>query len=84
MLAAAEKLLPRHGILFLYGPFLRGGKAATDSDRQFDQTLRNQDPAWGLRDVNDVADAARSRCLHLLDRFDMPAGNLSLVFGRLA
>ncbi len=84
MLAAAEKLLPRHGILFLYGPFLRGGKAATDSDRQFDQTLRNQDPAWGLRDVKDVADAARSRCLHLLDRFDMPAGNLSLVFGRLA
>jgi len=84
MLAAAEKLLPRHGILFLYGPFLRGGEAATDSDRQFDQTLRNQDPAWGLRDVKDVADAARSRCLHLLDRFDMPAGNLSLVFGRLA
>ena len=84
MLAAAEKLLPRHGILFLYGPFLRGGERATDSDRQFDQTLRNQDPAWGLRDVKDVADAARSRCLHLLDRFDMPAGNLSLVFGRLA
>jgi len=84
MLAAAEKLLPRHGILFLYGPFLRGGEAVTDSDRQFDQTLRNQDAAWGLRDLKDVSDAARSRSLHLLDRFDMPAGNLSLVFGPLA
>ena len=83
MLSAAGKLLPPQGILFLYGPFLREGAPATDSDRQFDQNLRNRDPAWGLRDVEDVINAALARGLRLSHKFDMPAGNLSLVFSPL-
>jgi len=83
MLSAAGKLLPRQGILFLYGPFLREGEPATDSDCQFDQNLRSRDPAWGLRDLEDVVNAALARELRLLRKFDMPAGNLSLVFSPL-
>ena len=81
MLTAAGKLLPRQGILFLYGPFLREGIPATESDHQFDQSLRSRNAAWGLRNVEDVVVAARCKGLSLLHKFDMPAGNLSLVFG---
>ena len=81
MLTAAGKLLPRQGILFLYGPFLREGMPATESDHQFDESLRSRNSAWGLRNVEDVVVAARCKGLSLLHKFDMPAGNLSLVFG---
>ncbi len=82
LLAGAGRLLPGHGILFLYGPFLRGGQPASDSDRQFDENLRAQNPAWGLRDLDQVVGFAASCDLELAEQFDMPAGNLSLVFRR--
>jgi hypothetical protein len=79
-LAAAGRLLPAHGILFLYGPFLRNGEPATDSDAQFNDFLKGRDPAWGLRDLDQVAAAAKNHGLALFQRVDMPAGNLSLIF----
>ncbi len=80
LLAAAGKLLPAHGILFLYGPFLRNGEPATENDAQFDTFLKGRDPSWGLRDLDQVVDCAKSSGLALSQRVDMPAGNLSLIF----
>lgn len=80
LLAAAGRLLPAHGILFLYGPFLRDGKPATESDAQFHCFLKGRDPSWGLRDFDQVVAAAKNQGLALSRRVDMPAGNLSLIF----
>jgi hypothetical protein len=80
LLAAAGRLLPAHGLLFLYGPFLRNGEPATDSDAQFNDFLKGRDPAWGLRDLDHVVSAAKSHGLALFQQVDMPAGNLALIF----
>ncbi len=80
LLAAAGRLLPAHGILFLYGPFLRNGEPATDSDAQFDRFLKDRDPSWGLRDFDQVVASAKNHGLVLSQQVDMPAGNLSLIF----
>ncbi len=80
LLAAAGHMLPAHGILFLYGPFLRGGQPLSENDRQFDHSLRARDPSWGLRDLEHVIAEARSNGLELSRKMDMPAGNLSLIF----
>ncbi len=80
LLAAAGRLLPAHGILFLYGPFLRNGQAVSENDRQFDQSLRARNSSWGLRDLDQVIESAAANGLSLDRQFDMPAGNLSLIF----
>ena len=80
LLAAAGRLLPAQGILFLYGPFLRNGQAISKNDRQFDQSLRARNSSWGLRDLDQVIESAAANGLALDRQFDMPAGNLSLIF----
>ena len=80
MLAAAGRLLPANGILFLYGPYLRDGQPATESDAEFDQSLKARDPSWGLRDLDQVIAAAKVHGLELSQQVAMPVGNLSLIF----
>jgi hypothetical protein len=80
LLAAAGRLLPGNGILFLYGPFLRDGRPVTDNDGRFDQSLRARDASWGIRDLAEVTEAAAAHGLRLDKQVDMPAGNLSLIF----
>lgn len=80
LLAGAGRLLPAHGILFLYGPFLRAGRAVSERDAEFDRYLKSQDPSWGLRDFDQVVATAESYGLELYRAADMPANNLSLVF----
>ena len=80
LLAAAGRLLPANGILFLYGPYLRDGQPATESDAEFDQSLKARDPSWGLRDLDQVIAAAKVHGLELSQQVAMPVGNLSLIF----
>jgi Protein of unknown function (DUF938) len=82
LVAGAGHYLRRGGMLFLYGPFKRGGRHTAESNEAFDQSLRARDPAWGVRDVEDVAKLADGAGLSLLDVADMPANNLTLVFAR--
>jgi SAM-dependent methyltransferase len=80
----ARDVLPARGVLFLYGPYRRGGAHTAPSNAQFDVSLRAHDPQWGVRDVDDVAATALVRELALVDTVEMPANNLSLVFRRTA
>jgi hypothetical protein len=81
LLDGASHLLPRAGgILYLYGPYRRGGAHTAPSNEAFDRALREQDPSWGVRDVEEVVVAARTRGLQLVELTPMPANNLSLVF----
>ena len=81
LLAGAAPLLPQGAPLFLYGPFRRGGRHTAPSNGAFDRSLRSHDPAWGVRDLDDVA-AAAAEGFRLDRAIDMPANNLGVVFRR--
>ncbi len=80
LMAGAARLLKPGAFLFIYGPFMRDGQHNSEGNRQFHQALRVQDPALGLRDVNDVADCAAHHGLALEGIVEMPANNRSLIF----
>ena len=82
LMAGASRLLPPDGILYLYGPFKQGGHTSP-SNVAFDEALRAQNQAWGVRDLEDVVAAASTQHLTILETYQMPANNLSVVFQRL-
>jgi predicted RNA-binding protein with PUA-like domain len=67
-------------MLFLYGPFRRGGKHTADSNEAFDASLRRANPEWGVRDVEAVEKLAANAGLSLVEITEMPANNFTLVF----
>jgi SAM-dependent methyltransferase len=82
LFAGAARCLRADGRLFLYGPFKRGGKHTALSNAVFDSSLRDNDPEWGVRDVEALETLATSVDLKLIEIAEMPANNLILVFER--
>ena len=80
-MAGAGRLLPSEGILYLYGPFKQGGHTSS-SNLAFDEYLQAKDPDWGVRDLDEVVTAASMQHLTLVETYQMPANNLSVVFQR--
>ncbi len=70
------------GILHAYGPFMREGKHTSEGNVAFDASLRGQDSTWGIRDAEQVIEAAADNGFACLEQIAMPANNLSLVFAR--
>ena len=80
LIRGAGRILDAGAPLYLYGPFRQPAKALELSNAAFDKDLRNRDPRWGLRDLDEVAVCAGSFGF-VLDRVvDMPASNLSVIF----
>ena len=80
LMAGARRILPALGPLVLYGPFRIDGRHTAPSNDAFDLSLKSHDPAWGVRDLADVAAAARERGLDFVERAAMPANNFCVVF----
>jgi SAM-dependent methyltransferase len=76
----AGRVVPAGHVVLLYGPFRRFGRPTSESNARFDADLRDQDPTWGVRDLEAVSEAALARGFVLEDIVAMPANNLSLVF----
>ena len=83
LVAGAGRLLASEGVLYLYGPFRRDGRHTAASNAAFDQSLRAQDPAWGIRDLEAVAELAAAAGFGPTEAIEMPANNLSVVYRRL-
>jgi hypothetical protein len=82
LLAKAADSLAPGAPLFLYGPFLRAGVETAPSNLAFDADLRARNPAWGLRALEAVAEAAAPA--FTLERVvEMPANNLTVCLRRL-
>jgi SAM-dependent methyltransferase len=84
LMRGAARVLPRDGILFLYGPFKQGGQHTAPSNAEFDSSLRAQDARWGVRDLEAVTEIASAAGFAAPVVEEMPANNLSVVFRRLA
>jgi hypothetical protein len=78
---AATHLRPG-GHLFLYGPYKQGGRHTAPSNAAFDESLRERDPSWGVRDLDVVTQRAAEVGLRSQRVVEMPANNLSVVFQR--
>ncbi|NNU15534.1 DUF938 domain-containing protein [Parvularcula sp. ZS-1/3] len=76
----AAALLPEGGHLFLYGPFSRRG-AMEESNQRFHQSLRERDPEWGVRDLDDTLQPLAARfALGLQHAERVPANNHVVLF----
>jgi SAM-dependent methyltransferase len=82
LFAGAGALLAPGAPLVLYGPYRFAGAFTAPSNEAFDRELRQQNPAWGVRDVDDLEAAAGARGFALEDVVAMPANNHCLLFRR--
>jgi SAM-dependent methyltransferase len=82
LMTGAGRVLPPGGVLYLYGAFKEDGRHTAPSNAAFDASLRAHNPAWGVRDLEEVAKLGRRNGLQLVARVAMPADNLSVVFRR--
>jgi hypothetical protein len=82
LIAGACRLLSREGLLYLYGPYRRGGRHTAPSNDAFDRDLRRRNPAWGVRDLEEVVACAKENAFGGPEIVEMPANNLSLIFRR--
>lgn len=80
LMAGAGRLLQARAPLYLYGPYLRDGVETAPSNLAFDQSLKERDPDWGLRDLSAVIALAAEHGLHIEQVIEMPANNLSVIF----
>jgi SAM-dependent methyltransferase len=67
-------------VIFLYGPYRRFGAHTAQSNERFDASLRANDPAWGVRDLEEVERVAERNGFGLSEVIEMPANNFSVVF----
>jgi hypothetical protein len=81
LIGGAARLLGAGSPLILYGPWLKDGVATAESNLAFDADLKRRDPAWGLRRVEEFADAAQP-WFELIQTRQMPANNLMLLLRR--
>ncbi len=80
LMRGAARILPAGGLLYLYGPYRRSGQHTAPSNASFDADLRQQNPAWGVRDIEAVIELAGAHGFSAPEIEDMPANNLSLSF----
>jgi len=76
---AAQSLL-KDGYLVLYGPYRYGGKFTTESNKDFDGWLKDQDSDSGVRDFEWIERLANESGLTLIKDHAMPANNQCLVY----
>lgn len=80
LMAGAARHLAAGGMLVTYGPYFEAGVPPAPGNLAFDESLRAQDPAWGIRPLADVDAQARAVGLVRAQRHALPANNLLLVF----
>ncbi|WP_269617440.1 DUF938 domain-containing protein [Prochlorococcus marinus] len=76
----SKKYLDQSNFLMLYGPFLRKERHTSESNLNFDQSLKIQNPLWGLRQLEEVNKLAEDNGFKLDKVIDMPANNLSVIY----
>jgi hypothetical protein len=69
-------------LLFTYGPYNVDHQFTHSSNQEFDVSLKQRNPAWGVRDIGDIEQVANSNGFELIERVPMPFDNFTLVWRR--
>lgn len=80
--AGAGANLASGGLLLFYGPFKEDGRHTGEGNELFDKRLREQDPAWGIRDIDDLVSCTARLEFDLPTIMHMPANNRLVCFRR--
>jgi SAM-dependent methyltransferase len=78
---AGKALAPGAPLVF-YGPFKEGGRHTGEGNARFDAALRAEDPAWGVRDVDEISALAARAGFAGPDVEPMPANNRLVCYRR--
>ncbi|HZH74904.1 MAG TPA: DUF938 domain-containing protein [Archangium sp.] len=80
LMRGAARVLSSGGPLILYGAYFIEGRPTAPSNLAFDASLRERNPAWGVRELGAVTAEARANGLELDRVVDMPSNNFTVVF----
>jgi len=78
------KLLNYGKFLILYGPFKIEGKHISKSNEFFDKSLKIQNNAWGVRNLEEVNKEAIINGFQQKQLIQMPANNLTLIYRKVS
>jgi SAM-dependent methyltransferase len=70
------------GVFCLYGPFQRNGEFNTQSNADFDASLRQRDPVMGIRDIERLDEFAASAGMYRQRLYAVPSNNNVAVWQR--
>jgi len=73
-------VIGKGGKFCLYGPFNYNGAYTSESNAHFDQWLKARDPHSGIRDFEALNEMAIQQQLELINDYEMPANNRTLVW----
>uniref|UniRef100_A0A182SWW3 Methyltransferase-like 26 n=1 Tax=Anopheles maculatus TaxID=74869 RepID=A0A182SWW3_9DIPT len=76
----ASVLLKAGGLLITYGPYAVNGVLTPDSNVQFNKSLQQRNPEWGIRDTSELSEMAILKGIKLLEAIDLPANNKCLIW----
>ena len=83
-ISGAVSRLPLGGQLILYGPYNYDNQYTSDSNRQFDISLKARDPASGIRNFEDINSLATAFGMEFVDDVAMPANNRILHWKKIS
>lgn len=69
--------------VIIYGPFNYDGEFTSESNAEFDRTLKERNPQSGIRAFEDVNNNMIKRGFALFKDYEMPANNRMLVYTKL-
>jgi cyclopropane fatty-acyl-phospholipid synthase-like methyltransferase len=84
MFADVSRLLNPGGSFCLYGPFNESGRFTSDSNANFDASLRARSSSMGIRDREELNRMACGNGMVVCRRYAMPANNQLLVWQKPA
>ncbi len=76
------KVLSTNGLLVVYGPFKEEGRHTGLGNQQFDQSLRQQNEHFGIRDTADLKCWGDAAGLRMREPIMMPSNNRLLVWDK--
>ncbi|MBW3042062.1 DUF938 domain-containing protein [Prochlorococcus marinus] len=76
----SKNYMQKNNFLILYGPFFIKGIKTSLSNLNFDQSLKMQNPLWGIRPLSRVNNIASENGFELDKIIEMPANNVSVIF----
>ena len=83
MFAGIGLVLQAGGRFCLYGPFNYNGRFTSDSNARFDVWLKQRDPRSGVRDFEKLNGLAEQQSMVLINDYEMPANNRTLVWQKI-